>query len=165
MRERVRVRVYDDRIDVYHGGIHQLTCTRLRGTGGSRINYRHIIWSLVRKPGAFERYRYREDLFPSLTFRKSYDSLRDGLTPRKADVEYLRILHLAAKTMESKVEAALESLLAKGETPLADLVKRLVAPEEPEMSGMPALAAPQVDLSEYDMLLGVDASEFEEVLS
>lgn len=165
MRERVRVRVYEDRVEVYYGGAVQLTCERLIGAGGSRINYRHIIWSLVRKPGAFERYRYREDLFPSLTFRKSYDSLRDGLTPRKADVEYLRILHLAAKTMESKVEAALESLLAKGETPLADLVKGLVAPEEPEMPGIPALAAPHVDLSEYDMLLGVDASEFEEVLS
>jgi len=162
MRERVRVRIHEDRIDVYHGGVHQLSCERLRGDGGSRINYRHIIWSLVRKPGAFERYRYREDLFPSLTFRKSYDTLCAGFNPRKADVEYLRILHLAAKTMESSVERALDALLAEGKTPLVDLVKGIVAPEDPQV---PALAPANVDLSSYDVHLDADVSELEEVPS
>ena len=45
-------------------GAPQLTCERLPGRNGHRINYRHMIWSLVRKPGAFARYRYREELFP-----------------------------------------------------------------------------------------------------
>jgi len=162
MRERVRVRVYEDRIAVYYGGVHQLTCERLHGDGGSRINYRHIIWSLVRKPGAFERYRYREDLFPSLTFRKSYDALCAGLNRRKADVEYLRILHLAAKTMESSVEGALDSLLAEGKLPLVDLVKGIAAPQDPEV---PVLAPPKVDLLSYDEHLEADVSELEEVLS
>ncbi len=30
-----------------------MSIERLRGRNGHRINYRHIIWSLVRKPGAF----------------------------------------------------------------------------------------------------------------
>jgi len=162
MRERVRVRIFEERIEVYHGNVLQLSCERLRGEGGSLVNYRHIIWSLVQKPGAFERYRYREDLFPSLTFRKSHDALHEALPTRKADVEYLRSLHLAAKTMESKVEVALELLLAEGQLPLADRVKELVAPEEPEI---PEIAIPRVDLEGYDALLSVDAAELEEVLS
>ena len=160
MRERVRVRLFEDRLEVCYGGAHQLTCERLRGEGGSRINYRHIISSLVRKPGAFERYRYREALFPTLVFRKSYDALCEGLSNRKADAEYLRNLHLAAKTMESTVEAALESFLARGELPLADRVKERVAPEEPEI---PEIAVLEVDLDGYDELLGVDTAELAEV--
>jgi len=160
IRERVRVRIFEDRLEVYYGGVHQLTCERLRGEGGHRINYRHIIWSLVRKPGAFERYRYREDLFPSLTFRRSYDALCEALPSRKADVEYLRSLHLAAKTLESTVETALESMLARGELPLADRLKQLVAPEEPQI---PEMAVPPIDLGAYDALLAMELAELEEV--
>ncbi len=150
MRERVRVRMYEDRIEVLHGGVLQLECERLRGEGGSRINYRHIIWSLVRKPGAFARYRYREDLFPSLTFRKSYDALCAALSQWRADVEYLRTLNLAAETMESSVEEALAGMLEASEVPLAESVKALVAPEEAQV---PDIDVPDVDLEGYDSLL------------
>ena len=150
MRERVRVRITDGQIEVYHGGVHQLSCERLRGEGKSAINYRHIIRSLVRKPGAFERYRYREDLFPSLTFRRAYDALRAGLTGRKADQEYLRCLKIAAETMESQVEEALDLLLNEHELPLADRVKELVDPPEPQV---PDLTVPVIDLCMYDALL------------
>jgi hypothetical protein len=160
MGERVRVRMYEDRIEVLHGGVLQLECERLLGDGGSRINYRHIIWSLVRKPGAFARYRYREDLFPSLTFRRSYDALCAALSPWRADVEYLRSLNLAAETMESKVEEVLEDLLARGELPLADCVKERVAPEEAQV---PDMVAPDVDLADYDSLLEEQAQEIVEV--
>jgi hypothetical protein len=110
MGETVRVRVFDDRLEVLHGGKHQLTVERLHGRNQHRINYRHVIWSLLRKPGAFARYRYREELFPSPTFRKAYDALAAALAGREADIEYLRILHRAASTMECDVERALASL-------------------------------------------------------
>ncbi len=158
--ERVRVRLYDDHIEVRHGGILQLSCERLIGNGGHRINYRHIVASLVRKPGAFERYRYREALFPSLVFRRSYDALCDGLPSRRANGEYLRSLKLAAETMESDVEAALEELLDGGELPLADLVKQRVAPEEPEVPQMEVL---HVDLAEYDKILCADTCDLGEL--
>lgn len=70
-RENVKVRIYEDRLEVFYGGTHQLTMERLLGRNGHRIDYRHIIWSLVKKPGAFPRYVYREDLFPSLLFRRA----------------------------------------------------------------------------------------------
>jgi len=149
--EQVDVRVYEDRLQVYYGGALQARIERLLGRNGHTVNYRHVIWSLVKKPGAFERYRYREDLFPSLVFRRAYDVLAQTLdTTRKADIEYLRILHLAASTMESDVEAALELLLESKGVPTAICVKSLVSPEQPEV---PLLAVPDVDLLVFDELL------------
>jgi hypothetical protein len=147
--EWVRVRVYEDRLEVYHGNQHQLSVERLRGRNGHRINYRHVIASLVRKPGAFERYRYREELFPTLVFRRAYDILAESLTGWEMDVEYLRVLHLAARTMESDVEAALQLLLADKTLPLADHVRALVEPAAPQV---PDLVVPTVDLHSYDGL-------------
>jgi|GEM_PF-2092484 len=76
----------------------------------SASNYRHVVWSLVRKPGAFARCRYREELFPSLVFRRAYDALRDARAER-ADVDYLRILHLAASTISRPQGCALHGPL------------------------------------------------------
>jgi len=149
--ERVKVRLYDDRLEVYFKGVHQLTAERQLGRNGHRIDYRHIIWSLVRKPGAFPRYKYREDLFPGPVFREAYDVLSEVMcSEREADINYLRILHLAASTMESEVEAALKLLLDDGVVPEIDRVKALVSPPEPEH---PELSLPEVDLSSYDGLL------------
>ena len=145
----VRVHVFDDRLEVFYGGVLQLTVERLRGEGGHRINYRHIIWSLVQKPGAFARYRYREELFPSFTFRRAYDALT-ATGERHADREYLRILHLAATTLQSEVEAALELLLREQRLSDAEQVKALVAPSTPEV---PVLVERRVDLADYDGLL------------
>src|SRR5438046_1451495 len=64
----------------------------------------------ARKPGAFARYRYREDLYPSITFRRAYDALVRTHGER-ADVEYLRILHLAATAGEARVVEVLATLL------------------------------------------------------
>jgi hypothetical protein len=151
--EKVRVRLYEDRLEVFHRGQHQLTMARLHGRGGHRVNYRHVIWSLVQKPGAFALYRYREDLFPSLAFRRAYDVLQDKHAGRKADLEYLRILHLAASTLEADVEATLDQLLAGGGLSSAEQVKALVKPARPDV---PELAVPEVDLRSYDALLASD---------
>lgn len=149
--EQVSVRIYEDRLEVYYRNTHQLTVERLVGRFGHKIDYHHVIWSLVRKPGAFARYKYREDLFPSLTFRRAYDCLSDAhSSTRKADLQYLRILHLAASTMESDVEIALELLLETGTVPEYELVKEVVSPDKPEVPDLPVF---KVDLSEYDGLL------------
>jgi len=154
--ERVIVRIYEERLEVYYASQLQLTVERLVGRFGHRINYRHLIWSLVRKPGAFANYRYREDLFPSLTFRQAYDALTAaGETLWKTDLEYLRILHLAASTMESEVETAVQLLLDEGTVPRADRVQALVVPRSP---AVPVLAIPEVDLTGYDALLTAGAA-------
>ena len=149
--ERVRVHVYDDRLDVRYGGKHQLHIERLHGRNGHRIDYRHIIWSMVQKPGAFSRYRYREELFPTLTFRRAYDALCAALGEgRDADVEYLRILHRAAAVSQEAVERTLVRLMNAGQLPLADVVKAKVQPETPEI---PEMEPYRPDPAEYDSLL------------
>ena len=160
MGETVPVRVYDDRIEVWYAGKCDLTIERLHGRNGHRIDYRHVIWWLVRKPGAFARYRYREDLFPTLTFRRTYDALCERLDERKADVEYLRVLHLAASTMQSDVEEALLELLVGTEGFDAEVVKRRVRPTVPEV---PELAVHPVVLSEYDGLHAAVCRELDQL--
>jgi len=153
--EKVRVRLFDSKLEIYLGGKIQLTVPRLVAKRGHSINYRHVIDSLIRKPGAFARYRYREDLFPTLVFRRAYDALANVMPPRKADIDYLRCLHLAARTMECDVEHAIEALMDEGAVPTADKVKELVAPDKPSV---PEVAIPDVDLSGYDVLL-MDSAE------
>lgn len=154
--ETVRVRLWDDRIEVYFAGQRELTIPRLHGRNGHAIDYRHVIWSLVRKPGAFERYRYREELFPTLAFRQAYDALAAAMPGRPADIEYLRILHLAASTQQSQVEAALTVLAGEGVLPTADRTKASCRSELP--TTVPELRSQAPDLSEYDQLLGREAS-------
>jgi len=146
----VEVRQYPEEIEVYYKDAKPTAVMpRLRGDRYHQIDYRHVIWSLVRKPGAFARYRYREELFPSLVFRRAYDALVDARGER-ADVEYVRILHLAASTMQAGVEAVLETLLSRGERPDFVTVKALVAPEKTDV---PVVHIPPPDLAVYDRLL------------
>jgi len=148
---RVLVRVRAEVLEVYRGPTKLATMPRLHGQGRHRIDYRHVIWSLVRKPGAFANYRYRDDLFPSLTFRRAYDALVSARLVG-ADREYVRVLHLAASTTESEVETALLLLLEQGTAPTLDAVRELVRPPGP--AAVPALAAAALDLDVYDRLLG-----------
>ncbi len=145
----VTVRVRAEMLDLYQGTAHVLTLPRLAGQHQQRIDYRHLSWSLVRKPGAFAQYRYRDDLFPTLTFRQAYDRLVAATA--RADREYVRLLHLAASTSEAEVDAALALFLEQRTTPLFDRVRALVQP--PGALAVPALTAPVLDLAIYDRLL------------
>ena len=149
--EWVRVRIYEDKIEVRYADKVQLTCERLVGRNQHRVDYRHVIWSLVQKPGGFARYVYREEMFPQLVFREAYDAIQAAQPGTKGDLAYLRILHLAASTLESDVAAALAQLVTAGAPITVDAVKALIAP--PSEVAVPALASPAVDLAEYDALL------------
>jgi hypothetical protein len=147
----VRVHVYEDKIDVRYADKSQLVVERLRGRNQHRINYRHMIWSLVQKPGAFERYVYREEMFPSVIFRRAYDAIQTPHRGVKGDLEYLRILHLAASTAETDVEHALTMLLAEGKQPTKEAVLSMTGSATP--IDVPELAPGTVDLKVYDVLL------------
>ena len=145
----VDARVHADVVEIWLGGQRLETMPRLRGEQGHHIDYRHVIWSLVRKPGAFAAYRYREDLFPTVTFRRAYDALRVGRGDR-ADVEYVRILHLAASTSEAVVEQTLHTLLEQDAGFDYATVKALA---EPVRSEVPFLDVVAPDLRDYDGLI------------
>ena len=146
----MQIRLYADCLEVYYKGSFVERMERVRGEREARVDYRHIIGSLVRKPGAFARYRFREQMFPTMTFRLAYDALRRWRGER-ADVEYVRILHLAATTMESTVDSALALLLEAGDPFDYGTLKELASPTPPRapvltLNGMP-------DLRVYDSLL------------
>jgi hypothetical protein len=147
--ETVEVRVYPERLEVRYAGDAVATIDRLPGRGQAAIDYRHLIGSLVRKPGAFARYRYQASLFPTVTFRQAYDALMARLGSR-ADVEYVRLLQLAAHTSECAVERTLRQLLESGTRWDATHVKACV---QPEAIAVPPCTVMQPDLSIYDACL------------
>ena len=142
--------MYEDKVHVLYAGKPQLEIERLKGSGGKCINYRHIIWSLMNKPGAFENYQYRQELFPTIHFRQAFDALRGWYSPFNANKEYLRILHVAATTMESEVETALILLMETGTMFSSAHVKQLIGTKKPIV---PMMKSPRVNLTEYNVLL------------
>src|ERR1700676_5535286 len=123
---------------------------RLVGKHKHRIDYHHIIWSLVRKPGAFAAYQYRDELFPTTNFRLTYDRLLSDW-PKRSKQKYVRILHLVASTSESEVDTALGLLLEAGTLPTLLAVRDLV--RLPSVASLPQLHTPPLDLSPYDQLI------------
>lgn len=144
------VRVRAETLELYVGSTLTLTLPRLHGRFGAHIDYHHLIWSLLRKPGAFAQYRFRDELFPTTAFRLAYDTLV-AQQPSRADKEYVRVLHLAAATSEVDVVAALALLAESGATPTFEAVRELVRRVEP--AAIPQLSVPQFDFGVYDALL------------
>lgn len=153
--ERLLVRLFDLHLEVHYEGKKQLVIDRLRGEGKHRVDYRHVIGSLVKKPWAFSRYRYRDALFPAAIFHQAFEALSAELPERKAEMEYLRVLHLAATTWQHEVEAGVELLLDEGQLPTFTAVSALCSNRKPEFPQMAPLA---VDLAAYDELLTVEVS-------
>jgi hypothetical protein len=150
--EKVEARVYLDHVEVWYGQKKVEELPRLRGRSKHRVDYRHIIEWLVRKPGAFENYRYKEDLFPTSRFRMAYDAIQET-APGRAVKEYLKILKLAADEGETPVDEALRELL-EGKTEAAitagsvsELLLRLDT-----ITPVTVVEVAAVDLASFDQL-------------
>ncbi len=150
--ERIKVRLYADRLEIWYGQKKADTLPRLRGEGKHDINYRHIIDSLVRKPGAFENYRYQDDLFPTSRFRIAYDHLKKRHAQSSAAKKYLNILYLAARESETAVDDVLRVLIDKNMQISDERVKVLMQSNEP-VPTVTEIHIPAVDLTCYDQLL------------
>ncbi len=146
---QLRVLLFADELQVFYGKRLVQQTPRLPREGGVRVNYRHIVGHLVRKPGAFANYSFREELFPQLAFRRAYDRLRETQGER-ADKAYLEVLQLAAMGSESDVALALEMLLAEGHAPVAAAVKELTRPRQVTL---PLVTVTAPNLAVYDGLL------------
>jgi transposase len=154
---QLRVRLHADTVELDYKGERVAVMERITGRKAHRIDYRHIIHALVRKPGAFRRYVFRDCLFPTLEFRRAYDALLAEGSDR-ADLDYVRILHLAANDGEQCVREVLARLLNAGAVPSYEAVRAQVrGPRTPE--GVPSLNVTAPDLTLYDRLLGAPAEE------
>jgi hypothetical protein len=149
--EWVQVRIFEMRLEVWHGGSCVLEMPRLIGRNVHHIDYRDIIDALLQKSGAFRCFHFKEDLFPSPIWREALEQLQKAVGDRKGEVDYLRLLHLAAKNMESEVETAMTLLMADGQSPSPEAVKKLL-----NLAGtndVPEMPALEVRLDEFDTLL------------
>lgn len=150
--EQVQVRIFADHLEVWYAQSKVDSFPRLRGRGKHQINYRHVIDWLVRKPGAFADYRYRDDLFPTSRFRMAFDALNAAHTPRVAARKYLEILQLAARQSETGVDDALIRWLDSD----GPLTPEQVRQDVLESSGLAPPREIQIDavnLSSFDELL------------
>lgn len=152
--EVVEVRVDVEHVEVWYAQRCVAQLPRLRGQYQHRVQYRHIIDWLVRKPGAFAHYRYREDLFPTSRFRMAYDALlrEHAGEPARADREYLALLLLAAQESEQGVDDALRLLLAAPAPLRIEAVQALLASGR-ALPPATEVAITPVDLASYDALL------------
>ncbi len=152
--KRVNVRVYEWQIEIWYANQRVETLPRLTGTHRYHINYRHVIDSLLRKPGGFRNYRYHEDLFPQEVFRQAWEALNACMPPRKADMVYLRILKQAALGLETDIAQTLTLLLARkanwDDSTLAELLQGSA------QQTIPDLIPQVVNLSIYDQLLQLE---------
>jgi hypothetical protein len=149
--EMVEVRIGVEEIEVWYADTLIQRMPRLRGRHNHRIDYHHVISWLVRKPGAFARYAYQADMYPTTTFRRAYDRMR-AANPTAADRDYVQLLHLAAETGETAVEAALVQLL-DGTAPIGVRAVRALLGRETPAGVAEFVQVPVVDLQQYDALL------------
>ena len=145
---QVKVHIGELLIKVYCGREEVATISRLSGERASHIDFRHIITSLVRKPGAFANWKHREALFPSVIFRRAYDQLVENLGNYRGDRDYLLLLQLAADTSQTEVEEALEESI--NVTLSLDVIRRAMPSR---YYAAVDIELPEVTLNQYDDLL------------
>ena len=141
---RLRVRLFDDRLDVLAGGTLLMTLARGRadssGKHGYVVDYRHIIHSLRRKPMALLNLVYRAQLFPRDAYRLTFDRLIDGMAEKQACRLMVEILSLAH---DRSCEAELAAVLTV----------ELDAARLPDMAALPGVVVRLAPLSDYEILL------------
>lgn len=142
--------IYSSRIDLYYG--RRLVQRMERGRPGQSyvVDYRHIIHALVKKPGAFEQYKYRESLFPRLIFRQAYDFYKKA-SPKKGHKQYLSVLQMAALHGEGVVAGFLEKSLGSGLVPEVEELRGKIVGEIPR--NVPTVDIPVPQLKDYNLLL------------
>jgi hypothetical protein len=149
----LKVHIYDDRLECFIGNdfVARLERKRRNKAREHQIDYRHVIGAFCRKPHAFRNYIYREELFPTLAFRATWERLNRELDSKTACREYIKILKEAAEgDREAAVNQFLEEELHADRLPRAGGVRKLFRNQAAEV---PALHIIHQDLGEYNALL------------
>lgn len=151
---RLRVRLHDDRLEVFLGGTHLMTLPRGRGYGDRRrahvVDYRHVIHTLRAKPMALPGLVYRDQLFPRDAYRHLYDAAMAALPEKAACRLVVGALALAhERGCEADLAADIDAQLGAGVMPdLAELRARFA----PRSGALPEVTVALTPLSAYDAL-------------
>lgn len=153
---RLRVRLFDDRLEVFIGGTHLLTLPRGRAQANGKhdqvVNYHHVIHSLRKKPMALLNLVYRDKLFPRPEYRRAFEALCATLPERQACKVTVELLALAHdRGCEGELAAELDSLLRRGDLPDPAALRATFAPDP---ARLPTVSVTPVQLGSYEALIG-----------
>jgi hypothetical protein len=155
---RLRVRLHDDRLEVFIGGTHLATLRRGRshpsGKHGHVVNYRHVITSLRRKPMALLNLVYRDQLFPRQAYQRTFEVLLERLGAKPACRIMVDLLALAHdRNCEAELADILAAELEAHRLPdMAALHQRFA----PDPACLPAVVVHLVPLQAYESLISND---------
>lgn len=151
---RLSVRMYADRVECHLSGQRVFECPRAIRSNGQRharqIDYRHLVENLKRKPGAFARWVFRDDVFPRSIYRQTWENLSAQLPERQACKVIVGLLALAAQGHEAALAVELEHVHARKELPDLDALTQRLAPRP---STVPCVVVTLPALASYDTLL------------
>lgn len=152
---RLRVRLHDDRLEVFMGGTHLLTLPRGRAHSDGRhdqvVNYRHVIHALRKKPMALLNLVYRDKLFPRPAYRRAFEALSAQLPEKmacKITVDLLALAH--DRGCERELAEEMDRVLNTGSLPDPLALRRLFGPDPADL---PSISVLPVALDSYDALV------------
>lgn len=151
---RLRVRLYDDRLEGFLGATPLMTLRRGRpqanGKHGHVVDYRHVIHALRRKPMALLNLVYRDQLFPRRAYQRAFEALLTGSGEKQACRTMVGLLALAHdQACEAELAEAIDAELDAARLPNLDKLGRRFAPQPETLRDVTVALAP---LSVYDEL-------------
>lgn len=154
---RLRVHLYDDRLDCFLGATPMMTLRRGRqpspDKGGHVVDYRHVIHALRRKPMALNNLVYRDQLFPRPAFARAFEILRAEVGDKRACKVTVELLALAHdRGCEAELAQAIDGDLDAGRLPELAILRERFGPSP---GSVPVIKVQLVPLSAYDELAAV----------
>ena len=156
---RLRVRLYDDRLECYLGSTAMMTLRRGQpvsdSKGGHVVDYRHVIHALRKKPMALLNLVYRDQLFPRPAYARAFEALLAAAGDRRAckiTVELLALAH--DRACEAELAEALDADVDAGRLPDLPFLRAYFGPDA---ASVPLIDVEVVPLSAYDELAAVVA--------
>ena len=157
---QLTVHLRHDRLDLFLRSQFIETIQRLHARKGHkgplrRINFRHVIESLRRKPRALLRAQLQADILPGKAWHRIWRQLLAALPPEEAARVMVDALHVAARADDlAGVERYLRRALRSGQVSLTALRDHYGLRPPRGLLALPQLDIPEHTLSSYDELLG-----------
>jgi len=152
---RLKVRLHSAHIEAWLGGVKVFECERLRGSvqdrHPKRIDWRHMMPSLRRKPGAFARWVMRDAMFPRSEYAQAWQRISQRLSEREACRLMVNLLDLADRAnVVVELARVLAALGERDELPDIDVLRAQFAPRPTLMPVVEVMLPPA---AVYDELL------------
>jgi hypothetical protein len=158
---RLRVHLYDDRLDCFLGSTPMMTLRRGQPVsdrqGGHVVDYRHVIHALRKKPMALPNLVYRDQLFPRQAYRRAFEALRAEVGDKRACQVTVELLALAHdRACEAELAQVIDAELDAGRLPDLVLLRERFGPSP---ASVPIIDVKLVALDAYDELAAVHVVE------